>query len=166
MKNDPTTDNLREQLWRREPTPAEEAALRAQCPDPEVQNDLKSDKQLTALLRRLPDAPVPTNFTARVLQTLELETRRQEREGALDFSWWLRIFIPRAAVAGVIVGVSTFSIARATYARRAEFGRSVAAVSEIKSLPSPQVLEDFDAISRLNETPRADTELLAAMDTR
>ena len=47
--------------------------------------------------------------------------------------------------------------------RRARLAESVAAVSGIVSLPSPQILQDFDAIHALTPTPRADEELLVLM---
>jgi hypothetical protein len=39
--------------------------------------------------------------------------------------------------------------------------RSVTLVSEIPSLPNPELLRDFEVIQALNQTPPADMELLA-----
>ena len=41
--------------------------------------------------------------------------------------------------------------------------KSVATVSQVASLPGPDVLKDFDAIQQLNRSPAPDTELLALL---
>ena len=48
----------------------------------------------------------------------------------------------------------------AVEANRARIAQSVAAFSEAAALPSPEVLQDFDTISRLGSAPAADEELL------
>ena len=62
MKNE--SPNLRESLWRRKLSPAERAGLR---PQPE----LEVEARLTDVLRKIPDSPVPSNFTARLLDAVE-----------------------------------------------------------------------------------------------
>jgi len=47
--------------------------------------------------------------------------------------------------------------------RRAELRDSVVAVSAVKSLPSPEVLRDFDVIRALDQTPPADEQLLTLL---
>ena len=72
--------------------------------------------------------------------------------------------MPRAAVAAVVLVAGVFSFEQASRAtRRAEYARSLAAVSDVASLPSPDVLTDFDAIRVSNPSPAADEELLAAL---
>ena len=39
--------------------------------------------------------------------------------------------------------------------------QGIATVTSVKSLPSPEVLQDFEAIRRLNSTPAPDEQLLA-----
>src|SRR5215510_827474 len=66
---------LLEKRWREKLTPAEEARVRtwlAQNPESKADWDLES--QLSEALDKLPDVPVPSNFTARVLQAIERET--------------------------------------------------------------------------------------------
>jgi hypothetical protein len=73
-------------------------------------------------------------------------------------------WLPRAAVAAVVLGAGLISYQQvASATRRAEYGRSVAAVSGLSSLPGPEVLKDFDAIRVSRPTPQADEELLAAL---
>jgi hypothetical protein len=121
--------------------------------------DKQMDARLDALLRALPDKPVATNFTARVLQTVEHQERpRVWRLLVPDFNWLLRVEIASLAVA---VGVLTYSVR--AHAEHTQFAKSLAAVSQVASLPSPDTLKDFDAIRHLSQTPAADTELLALL---
>ncbi len=53
------------------------------------------------------------------------------------------------------------AIRRASIAKSA--AESVAVVSDVSSLPSPEVLTNFDAIYALNQTPPADEQLLALL---
>ncbi len=66
--NDPLFNKLREASWRRPLTASEEAELRAWlAAHPEARAEWESDTALNDLLSRVPNAPVPTNFTTRVL---------------------------------------------------------------------------------------------------
>ena len=122
--------------------------------------NLTSDERLDALLRALPDKPVASNFTARVLQAVERQERHRVWWRILvpDFNW-----LPRVAVASLalVVGVLTYQV-RAE-AQRAQFARSLSAVSQVAALPGPDALKDFEAIRHLSQTPPADTELLALL---
>ena len=166
MANDPLYDQMRELSWRRKLTPGEAAELRAWlATHPGAQADGEAEAALSEALGRLPDAPVPSNFTARVLQSVErdraagLRRRRERWEAWLHWRW-----LPRAAVAAVVLGAGLISYQQvASATRRAEYGRSVAAVSGLSSLPGPEVLKDFDAIRVSRPTPQADEELLAAL---
>jgi anti-sigma factor RsiW len=166
MMNDPTYERLRELSWRRELTAGEAAELRAWlAAHPNAQADWAMDAGLTEALGQLADAPMPSNFTARVLQSVERESAARERRQRRKWLVWRRWrWLPKAAVAAVVLAaglVSYQEMAKAT--RRAEFGRSVAVVSDVASLPSPEVLKDFDAILVSNPTPAPDEELLAAL---
>ena len=57
--------NLRESLWRRKPSAAERAGLRAQP-------ELEAEARLTAALAKISgNVPVASNFTARVMDAIE-----------------------------------------------------------------------------------------------
>jgi len=166
MTNDPTYNRLRELSWRRKLTAVEAAELRAWlAAHPKAQVDWEAEVGLSEALGRLPDAPVPSNFVARVLQSVErdraAELRRQRRRWQVWLHWrWL----PKAAVAAVVLGAGLVSYQQAaSVARRAEYVRSVTVVSSVASLPGPEILKDFDAIRVSNPTPGADEELLAAL---
>jgi hypothetical protein len=154
MKNEPFQNPLRELVWRRKLTDAERAGLGAQ---PEVQADLEIESCLSEALARLPDAPMPSNFTARVLQAVERESARPR---AINWFWTWRVLVPRVAVAAVVIAFAGLEIHRYELnAHRAVFARNVVLMAEAQSLPSVDALKNFNAIQRMSQ-PRADDELL------
>jgi anti-sigma factor RsiW len=161
--NDPLLNHLREIRWRRPLTASEEAELRAWlAANPKAREDWELEAALSVRLAELPDAAVSSNFTARVLQAVERETRAAPRA---KFRWrvsW-RSFVPKAALAAVAFSLGLFTYHEHAVAKRLELAQSVAAFSEVSSLPSPEILKDFEAIRRLNTTPPPDEELLALM---
>jgi hypothetical protein len=64
------------------------------------------------------------------------------------------------AFATVVVGVAFVSYQKVDASSRRKLAESVAMVSSVSSLPSPDILQDFDAIQALNLTPPPDEELL------
>lgn len=166
MINDPLYNRLRELGWRGKLTAADKKELRAWlAAHSEAQSEWETEAGLSKALGRLPDVPVPTNFTARVLQAVEIETAPTRRAESPRGAWWQwpRRWLPRAALAAVILGAGLFSVHEVRSARRTELAQSVAAVSEVSSLPSAEILKDFEAIRALNRTPSADEELLALL---
>jgi hypothetical protein len=119
---------------------------------------------LNAALDRLPDVPVPSNFTARVLQAVERETAAERRRTGWKWRGWPRLrWLPKVAFAAVILGAGLVSYHQFQAARLAAYAHSVAAVSDVSSLPSPEILRDFDTIRALNSTPSPDEQLLALL---
>ena len=166
MTNDPRYEELRELSWRRKLTDPEAAELRAWlATHPEAQADWESEAWLNEALGQLADVPVPSNFTARVLRGVERERAAQLRRHRRELHFWSRWrWLPRMAVTAVVLGAGLFAYEHASRSvRRAVYARSVAAVSDVASLPGPEVLKDFDAIRVSNPTPVADEELLAAL---
>jgi hypothetical protein len=121
------------------------------------------DARLDALLRGLPDKPVSSNFTARVLQAIERETPAPSRARAGNWTWWMHAFMPRAAVAAVVLGVGSFTWHNYRVQQRTELAQSVATVSKVNPLTNPEVLADYEVIRRMSQSPRADEKLLALM---
>jgi hypothetical protein len=153
MQNKPS--NPAESLWRRKLSAAERAALRA---SPE----LELEARLTNALAKISDAPVPSNFTARVLAAIELEEAQAARSRGWTLNWhrWL----PRVAVAAVVLVFAGVSVQRyEADSQRNEIAHSVALVAGSKSLPSVDALENLDAIQRMSQPARADGDLLAAL---
>jgi len=136
--NESDYNQLREESWRRKLTPAEEAELRAWLADhPESRMDWDMDSRLTHLLGRLDNAPVPSNFTARVLQAIEREAASEARQTAPKRNWFLHSFLPRTAAAMVVLAAGLLAYNEYPHAetggigakRQDGFQRSVAAES-------------------------------------
>jgi anti-sigma-K factor RskA len=156
MKNELT--KLREILWRRKFTDAEREALRA---DPEISAELQLEARLSETLGKIPDSAVPSNFTARVLQAVELEESRSARQRVFRWNW--HAFLPRVAVAAVALVFAGLALHHhELYSQRKMLAKNVALVAESQPLPSVDALKNFDAIQRMSQ-PRADEELLALM---
>jgi hypothetical protein len=165
MTNDPIYNNLRELSWRRKLTGAEEAQLRAWLATcPEAQADWDTEGGLNAALGRLPDVPVPSNFTARVLQRVESEAAAELRQGEQKRQFWRRRrWLPRLAFGAIVLATGVVSYHQFQAARFAEYAHSVAAVSNVSSLPGLEILKDFDAIRASNPTSFPDEQLLAVL---
>jgi hypothetical protein len=167
MTSDPRYNHLREQSWRRKLTIAEEAELRVwQSNHPDAQPDSEAEAALTEMLGHLPEAPVPSNFTARVLQAIEPEETGKVRQDRARWRDWLILhrWLPRLAFGCLLVGTGLFSY-RHHYVgtvQRLEDVRSVRTVSAVSSLPSPEILKDFEAVRALRRTG-PDEELLALL---
>jgi hypothetical protein len=121
------------------------------------------DGQLDALLRALPDKPVPSNFTARVLQAVDREAVRPAAP-----PWWEMFrhplqLLPRAAMTVLALCFGLFGYQHHALAERHAYERSVEAVVQVASLPSPDALKDFNAIRHMSTTPAADHDLLALL---
>src|SRR5438105_15808113 len=103
--NDSAYHKLREARWRRKLTDAESAELRAWVAShPEAQAEFEAEARLTDALVRLPDVPVPSNFTALVLQAVERDAAVMESRGARS-AWTVfwHSWLPKAAVAAVVM---------------------------------------------------------------
>jgi hypothetical protein len=154
---------LLEESWRRRLTLAEEASVGAWLAlHPESKADWELESRVSGALDKLPNVLVPSNFTARVLEAMERKAvapaRSQNRA-----PWFLRVLLPRAAVAAVLVGVGVLTYHEHTSARRAELVQGVKVVAGVSSLPSPEILQDFDTIRQMPTTPGPDPELIALM---
>jgi hypothetical protein len=161
---DPIYERFRELSWRRPLTPTEQAELRAWLTaHPEAMADWEAEAELNEALGKLADVPVATNFTARVVRAAEMETAARARERKLPLPAAILRWLPRIAVAGVMLFAGLFSYHRFEMGRRMKLLKPVALVSEVSSLPSPEILKDFDAIRALGQAPAPDEELLALM---
>ena len=165
MTDDPNYNRLRELSWRRRLTDAEEAQLQALLEShPEAQADWDAEASLNAALGGLPDVPVPSNFTARVMQAVEREAAGELRQGERKWQFWRRLrWLPKVAFAAVVLGTGLVSYHQIQAARFAEYAHSVAAVSNVSSVPSPEILKDFNAIQASNPSALPDEQLLAAL---
>jgi hypothetical protein len=162
MKDNELHSKLRESGWRRKLTETEQAGLRAfLAANPDARADWELESALNAALTRLPDAPVPSNFTARLLQAVEREESRP-RAGSWRWNW--HTLVPRVAfIAAVITFIGLAFQHHEIYRQRAALARNVAFVTRGQPMPSPEALENFDAIRRMSQPQHADDELLVLM---
>ena len=117
--------------------------------------------ELRELLSRLPDAPVASNFTARVLQAVDLDESRRARKWNFILNW--RTFLPRAAVATAVVLLAGLTLQHYELnSHRTALAKKVALVAGTP-MPSVDALKNFDAIRRMSQPARPDEELLALM---
>jgi anti-sigma factor RsiW len=141
-------------LWRQPLSATEHAKL----PVPPEQ---KLEARLTSALSQLTDAPVPSNFTARVLAAVELDEAQSARSRGWTLNW--RLLWPRVAVMAAVMIFAGLSLQRhEVHSHRAALAKSVAQVAA-QALPDVDALENLDAIQRMGRTAHADGELLAAL---
>lgn len=149
---------IQEILWRRPLTREEAARLRGGA-----SLDFKpaTEAALTRALTELPNADVPSNFTARVLA----ETDRLERlhDRSAPVAWWRR-FVPRLAVGGGLAVAVLLGVSRYEAHRQLETARQAVELADVAAPPTVEILQDFEAIERMSQTPaQADLHLLAAL---
>lgn len=143
---------MREALWRRKLTEAERAQLPAQP-------ELELEARLTGALARTPHVPVPSNFTARVLDAIDREEATAARPRIWTLNW--RSLLPRVAVVGTALFIAGLTVQRyETVTYRASLAKTVAMVATAPP-PSVDALENLDAIQRMGQSAHADGELLA-----
>lgn len=160
--NEPLHQRLREAGWRRRLNASEEAELSAWLAShPEAQAHWETELALNEAMELLPEAPLSSNFTARVLQAVERESPAKQRLRPSRWTW--RRLVPGAALAALVIGVGLFTYDRDQAARRAELARKVAIISSVAATQNPEVLQDFDTIRHLGQTPKPDEELLALL---
>ena len=158
--NQSDLDNLLQTATERDLTDGELARLeRWLAANPADQAEWEA---LDHLLATLPDTPVATNFTARVLD----EVRRAETaHPALGQAWWQRLLAPQfrpvqiaaaATLAMVIGGVGYQSHLNQS---RAEMAAAIASIAEFP----PGFLADYEAIGAVAQADVIDEELWAAL---
>ena len=125
-----------------------------------MKNEPQELRELRQLLSRLPDASVSSNFTARVMQSVERDELQRPRWWHLP-AWQWQVLVPRFAVAAAVMMFAGFIVHQYQITnRRAEIANSVRLVAK-ERLPSVDALQNFDAIQRMGRPAHADEELLA-----
>lgn len=120
--------------------------------------DAELEKRLTNALAKLPDAPVASNFTARVMAAIDLDESRAQHKW--KFNW--HALLPRMAVAVVALVFAGFAFHQyEVTSQRQQIANSVALVAT--QVPSVEALKNFDAIKRMSQPAHADDELLALL---
>ncbi|MEY2409930.1 MAG: hypothetical protein QOF48_2600 [Verrucomicrobiota bacterium] len=162
--NEAEYQELLETSWQRELTTAEKARLDAcLAQHPAWRADWQDESSLDAMLSRLPDVPVASNFTTLVLN----EARRQAvspRPRAFLGDLWRRLF-PRRATGVVWLAVmgclGWLAVQQAQTSSQQRRNTELADFFKAAAPSDPVVLQDFDAIRRLPQPD--DEELLAVL---
>ena len=158
------SQHLREAVWRRKLTPEEEGRLQdLLAAKPAEQRQWDQEIALTEHLRQLPDAALSSNFTSQVMQALDGELARQEREGHASSHWlfWFRRWAPRLAPVTLALIVGAFSLQKYQAHTREQMVRSVTTVLSNPDVLAPEVVDDFEVIRHLPSV--TDEDLLAAL---
>jgi negative regulator of sigma E activity len=151
---DNESSNLPESFWRRKASGPEREALRSRP-------ELELEARLTDALAKVPDAPVASNFTARVMAEIEREEARANRP---VWNWSWRHSLPRVAAVATVLFVAGISFRQyEVNSQRQTLARNVVMVAASHPAPSVDALEHLDAIVRMSQSSHADTELLADM---
>lgn len=158
---------LQETAWQRPLTEGEQARLEAYLAAyPEAQEDWRLETGLSRVLRELPDAPLASNFTAQVLRAVERERTATVRS-ATSWSWHWRLSLQWRHIVTLGAAVGCAALMAYQYSRmsdRAELAQSVARVTSVATMPSLEVLQDFEAINRLSQVSSGvDLDLLAGV---
>jgi len=161
MSDSPLDQPIRELAWRRTLKPSEEADLLAWLADhPEARDAWETEARLNDALARLPDAPVPSNFTARVLETVqrdsEIRKRQMKPHGWLSRYW--RGWLPKAGFAAVLAAAGFFSVRHFREHQGHPLLKGLAAVSQVGP-SAPDILTNFDVICALDRIPPPDEDL-------
>ncbi|MHC1765996.1 MAG: anti-sigma factor [Verrucomicrobiia bacterium] len=163
MMSLPEDNRLAEALTRGQLTTAEQAEADAfLARHPECRAEWEEELSLSGLLRQVPDVPVSSNFTARVIDACHQSERRPARARAVGTGWsrWL----PRFAAGTAALGLAVLSYYQHQLAERRELAQNLAEVAQLPGGASIELLQDFEAIQKLNYVPTdVDRELIAAL---
>jgi hypothetical protein len=172
--NEADFNRLLEIAMRRPLTADEEARLLDRLAhDPAAKAAWEEEMALNQVLHRLPDAPLATNFTARVLQTVERDRHgRPGRAPGILRRLGLSRPVQRFAAACLTLALIALgywqyrSLAREKIAvSLAKIANHLEEISAVTELPPAETWGDFDAINRLPQAqPQADEQLLAVLE--
>jgi hypothetical protein len=153
-------NELRELSWRRPLTAVEEARLQAYLSaNPSLQAAWEEESALTHALSQLPAAPVSSNFTALVLQSLDQPERKPA--GNAWAAWLPRLF-PRVGFATACVLLMAGYLVYHTHQRQ-QLAKGVDLI--VSAVPEqPDAFVNFDAIQKLGPDTGVDETLWVALN--
>jgi hypothetical protein len=147
MQNEPS--DLHESLWRQKTSQGHGSGV---SPDGEL------ELRLTEALSQLKDAPISSNFTARIMDEIDREDGRRTGSRRLwHWNLWPRFAGAAAAVLLTVMMVQHHE----TVAHRVQLARTLETVADLRSVPSVDALNNFEAIQAMGQRAHADEELLA-----
>lgn len=133
---------------------------------PALRAEWEEEVALCQMVKRLPNAPVSSNFTALVMQAVELEQRQAERVPVtLGFWAWLRKHMAQvAASTAMVVLAGGLVILQQRHAHTQAVTNQMKELAKVVPVPSVDALKDYEAIRRLSQvSTEPDLELLAAL---
>ena len=162
--SDVRKDEIVRLSMRRELTPDEESRLELYfAANPGARSEWEEERALGRALQSLPDAPISSNFTSRVLQEVELEQAREERQEHFAGSWFSRYF-PKLGWATTAALVAALVLQYRSIKEERTINDRARALAGLSSAPAPEVLQDFEVIERLRwAAAPSDDELLTAL---
>ena len=155
--------------WQRPLSPAEEARLQTWLSThPEARGLWDEEAALNHLLDQLPDTPISSNFTARLLEALDRESILPPRTWLSRFFplTWRGRLLPRLAGATALLAVVLAGIHLYQENHRSKLVHDVRIVGNLAALPYTEFLSDYEAIRQLPTVSieSGDLELLAALE--
>lgn len=148
----------------RELTAAEESELeKTLAAHPQERAECEEERALSRAIRSLPDVPLSSNFTSRILQAVEIEEDRKTRKERRGHGW-LRFLRPRVGWAVAVAALVALGLYYRSTVEPTPEDVLVSLPIDLAKLPTPDVLADFDAINQLRQASvTADDKLLEAL---
>jgi hypothetical protein len=130
---------------------------------PEERASWDDELSLNHLLGQVPDAPISSNFTARVLELAAQDNLRSSSPQPRFWRWLVAgHWAPKLATMAAAVCLSLLGYHQHQLTTRKEVARTLATMAVTGN--SLELLENFDAIQRLTQVPRnVDRDLIAAL---
>lgn len=147
---------------RRELTASEEAQLEAWlAAHPDDRAVWQVEKRLSRCLQRLPDIPLPTNFTARVLHKVDRLAGRRGTRHVPTWLRWLRGLRYGWQLAGALGALAlVVALQQHQTRQRAELARSLEVLPAVR-LAEVELWRDFETINTLPAGPVPSVDQLA-----
>jgi len=161
----PDLNKLSDALQQNKLTAEQEAQLQIYlAAHPAQRTRWEEELALNQLLRRMPDAPVSSNFTAQVLQSI----RQSPASAHFEPAFWRRLLAGqwqvKLATVLALACAGVFTYHEHQLAARRDLARDLAEMTKGTAATPLELLENFDAIERLNQVPvTVDRELMAAL---
>jgi anti-sigma factor RsiW len=112
----------------------------------------EEERALGRALQSLPDVPVSSNFTAQVMQSLDLEEARDRRADRRRSDWW-RTLWPRLSWGAAAIVLAVFGVQQyQAMQRNNQLVQDVAFVSKDMAR-LPDAFRDFELIESLRQIP-------------
>lgn len=157
---------LLDSAWRRPLTAGELAEIQRWCAEhPDQKTEIELDLQAARCTQGLPNVAVPSNFMSQIWREIDRPVPSPSASsGHLPFLWNWRVWIPRFAVATLVIGGGMGAWQYRQTAQRTQVASGFQQVFQAASVPDPAMLKDFDSLRLVMETPGSlDVELLAAL---